>query len=275
MNNTYQIYLISDSTGETLDRIFLALKAQFVNIEYKVHSYSFTRTENQILKILEDAAKNPNAIILYTIVDNNLAKHLANASHEKKIPCFGVLGNLILNFSKILNQKATHEPSGQHILNEEYYNRIEAIQFTMNHDDGNLIKEIDKSDIILVGVSRTSKTPTSIYLANKGFKTSNIPLVNEDSLPEKLKQNPKMNCVIGLSTEPERLADLRKNRMNSLRERENIKYTDLENIRKEVLNAKKTFQKYKWPLIDVTRKSVEETAASVIKIHEIYLNNEK
>ena len=275
MSNTYQIYLISDSTGETLDRIFLALKAQFLNIEYKVHSYSFTRTENQILKILEDASKNLNSIILYTIVDNNLAKYLANVSDEKKIPCFGVLGNLILNFSKILNQKATHEPSGQHILNEEYYNRIEAIQFTMNHDDGNLIKEIDKSDIILVGVSRTSKTPTSIYLANKGFKTSNIPLVNENSLPEKLKQNPKMACVVGLSTEPERLADLRKNRMNSLRETENTKYTDLENIKKEVLNAKKTFQKYKWPLIDVTRKSVEETAASVIKIHEIYLNNAK
>ena len=275
MSNKYQIYLISDSTGETLDRIFLALKAQFLNIEYKVHSYSFTRTENQILKILEDASKNSNSIILYTIVDNNLAKYLANVSDEKKIPCFGVLGNLILNFSKILNQKATHEPSGQHILNEEYYNRIEAIQFTMNHDDGNLIKEIDKSDIILVGVSRTSKTPTSIYLENKGLKTSNIPLVNENSLPEKLKQNPKMVCVVGLSTEPERLADLRKNRMNSLRETENIKYTDLENIKKEVLNAKKTFQKYKWPLIDVTRKSVEETAASVIKIHEIYLNNAK
>ena len=275
MNNTYQIYLISDSTGETLDRIFLALKAQFLNIEYKVHSYSFTRTENQILKILDDAEKNSNAIILYTIVDNNLAKYLANVSEDKKIPCFGVLGNLILNFSKILNQKATHEPSGQHILNEEYYDRIEAIQFTMNHDDGNLINEIDKSDIILVGVSRTSKTPTSIYLANKGFKTSNIPLVNENSLPEKLKQNPNMTCVVGLSTEPERLADLRKNRMNSLRETENIKYTDLENIKKEVLDAKKTFQKYKWPLIDVTRKSVEETAASIIKIHEIYSNNVK
>ena len=275
MNNTYQIYLISDSTGETLDRIFLALKAQFLNIEYKVHSYSFTRTENQILKILEDAGKNTNSIILYTIVDNNLAKYLANVSDDKKIPCFGVLGNLILNFSKILNQKATHEPSGQHILNEEYYDRIEAIQFTMNHDDGNLINEVDKSDIILVGVSRTSKTPTSIYLANKGFKTSNIPLVNENSLPETLKKNPQITCVVGLNTEPERLAELRKNRMNSLRETENIYYTDLENIKKEVLEAKKTFQKYKWPLIDVTRKSVEETAASIIKIHEIYLNNVK
>jgi regulator of PEP synthase PpsR (kinase-PPPase family) len=273
MSNTYQIYLISDSTGETLDRIFLALKAQFKNIEYKVHSYSFTRTENQILKILEDAKKNENSVILYTIVDNNLAKYLANVSDEKKIPCFGVLGNLILNFSKILNQKASHEPSGQHALNDEYYERIEAIQFTMNHDDGNLLNDIDKSDIILVGVSRTSKTPTSIYLANKGFKTSNIPLVNEKSLPKKLRDNPQLTCVVGLNTEPERLVDLRKNRMNSLKEIENIKYTNIENIKKEIEDAKKTFRKYRWPSIDVTRKSVEETAASIIKIHEIYLNN--
>ena len=275
MSNTYQIYLISDSTGETLERIFLALKAQFKNIEYKIHSYSFTRTENQILKILEDAQKNQKSIILYTIVDNNLAKYLANTSNIKKIPCFGVLGNLILNFSKILNQKASHEPSGQHILNDEYYDRIEAIQFTMNHDDGNLLNEIDKSDIILVGVSRTSKTPTSIYLANKGFKTSNIPLVNENSLPDKLKKNPQFTCVVGLSTEPERLADLRKNRMNSFKESDNTKYTNIDDIRNEVLKAKKTFQKYKWPVIDVTRKSVEETAASIIKIHEIYSNNVK
>ena len=275
MVNTYQIYLISDSTGETLERIFLALKAQFKNIDYKIHSYSFTRTENQILKILEDAQSNSNSIILYTIVDNNLAKYLANTSNDKNIPCFGVLGNLILNFSKILNQKASHEPSGQHTLNEEYYDRIEAIQFTMNHDDGNLLNEIDKSDIILVGVSRTSKTPTSIYLANKGFKTSNIPLVNENSLPEKLKKNPHFTCVVGLSTEPERLADLRKNRMNSLKEIDNTNYTNLDDIKDEVIKAKKTFQKYKWPVIDVTRKSVEETAASIIKIHEIYLNNVK
>jgi regulator of PEP synthase PpsR (kinase-PPPase family) len=275
MSNTYQIYLISDSTGETLDRIFLALKAQFQNIEYKVNSYSFTRTENQILKILEDAKKNENPVILYTIVDNNIAKYLANESDNKKIPCFGILGNLILNFSKILNQKASHEPSGQHVLNDEYYERIEAIQFTMNHDDGNLVNDIDKSDIILVGVSRTSKTPTAIYLANKGFKTSNIPLVNENSLPKLLKENPQMTCVVGLNTEPERLVDLRKNRMNSLKETENSSYISLENVKKEVLDAKKTFQRYKWPSIDVTRKSVEETAASIIKIHEIYLNNVK
>jgi len=273
MNNTYQIYLISDSTGETLDRIFLAIKAQFKNIDYKIHTYSFTRTENQVLKILTNAEKSSNSIILYSIVDSSLAKYLANTSEDKKIPCFGVLGDLILSFSKLLNQKASHRPSGQHEMNEEYYKRIAAIQFTMNHDDGNLVKEINKSDIILLGVSRTSKTPTSIYLANKGFKTSNIPLVNENSIPKILKEKPKIACVIGLNTEPERLVDIRKNRMNSLKETENKSYTDLEKIKKEVEEAKSTFRKYKWPTIDVTRKSVEETAASVIKIYEIYKKN--
>ena len=273
MSNTYQIYLISDSTGETLDRIFTAIKAQFKNIDYKIHTYSFTRTENQILKILSSAQENQNSIILYSIVDSSLAKHLARNSEEKNIPCFGVLGDLILSFSKLLNQKASHQPSGQYTLNDEYYKRIEAIQFTMNHDDGNLVKDIKKSDIILLGVSRTSKTPTSIYLANKGFKISNIPLVNENSIPEILKEDPNLTCIVGLSTEPERLADIRKNRMNSLKEAQNKSYTDLSKIKKEVEDAKNTFKKYKWPTIDVTRKSVEETAASIIKIYEIYKNN--
>ena len=183
------------------------------------------------------------------------------------------MGDLILSFSKLLNQKASHQPSGQYQLNDNYYKRIEAIQFTMNHDDGNLVKEIKKSDIILLGVSRTSKTPTSIYLANKGFKTSNIPLVNENSIPQVLKENPRLSCVVGLSTEAERLVDIRKNRMSSLKETENSSYVDINKIKKEVENAKNTFKKYKWPTIDVTRKSVEETAASVIKIYEIYKQN--
>ena len=274
MSNTYQIYLISDSTGETLDRIFTAIKAQFKNIKYKIHTYSFTRTDNQISKILSKAEKEINVIILYSIVDSNLAKFLANTSSEKKIPCYGILGDLILSFSKLLNQKASHQPSGQYALNDEYYKRIEAIQFTMNHDDGNFVKEAKKSDIILLGVSRTSKTPTSIYLANKGFKTSNIPLINESSIPQVLKENPKISCVVGLSAEPERLVDIRKNRMNSLKETENKSYTNLNEIKKEVENAKNAFRKYKWPTIDVTRKSVEETAASIIKIYEIYKQND-
>ena len=273
MNKIYQIYQVSDSTGETLDRIFLAVKAQFDNLEYKVHQYSFTRTENQILKIIDICKKKKNSIILYTIVDTKLAKYLAQISEKEKIPCFGVLGDLILSFSKLLNQKASHIPSGQHALNEEYYERIEAIQFTMNHDDGKLTNDLKKSDIILLGVSRTSKTPTSIYLANRGYKTSNIPLVNQNSLPEILIKNPKLTCIVGLTTEPERLMEIRKNRMNSLKEIESTDYTDLEKVSKEVEEAKKLFKKYNWPTVDVSRKSVEETAASVIKIYEIAKNN--
>ena len=275
MNNTYEVYLVSDSTGETLDRIFLALKAQFKNIEYKVHQYSFTRTENQILKIIDICKKKKNSIILYTIVDTKLTKYLTIITEKEKIPCFGVLGDLMLSFSKLHNQEASHIPSGQHILNKEYYERIEAIQFTMNHDDGKLIKDINKSDIILLGVSRTSKTPTSIYLANRGYKTSNIPLVNQNSLPIILKKNPKLICIVGLTTEPERLVDIRKNRINTLKGKENISYTNYEKISKEIIEAKKLFKKYNWPTVDVTRKSVEETAASVIKIYEISKNNDR
>ena len=269
MKSSHNIYLISDSTGETLDRIFLALKAQFENFDYVVNQLSFTRTENQIKKILENAEKNKNSIILYTIVNSKLAKFLADEALKKKIPCFGVLGDLILNFSKILNQKASHEPSGQHVLNKEYYDRIEAIQFTMNHDDGNNTADIDKSDIVLLGVSRTSKTPTSIYLANRGYKTSNIPLVNEKSVPEKIKKNNFKSCIVGLTTESSRLFEIRKNRLTSLKENENTKYVSIEEIKKELESSKQIFRKNNWPTIDVTRKSVEETAASIIKIYEI------
>jgi regulator of PEP synthase PpsR (kinase-PPPase family) len=269
MKNLYQIYLISDSTGETLDRIFLALKAQFPNFEYETNHFSFTRTESQTLTILKQAKKDRNSIILYTIVNSKLAKFLTEKAYERNIPCFGVLGDLILNFSKVLNQKASHQPSGQHILNEEYYDRIEAIQFTMNHDDGNQTDDIEKSDIILLGVSRTSKTPTSIYLANRGFKTSNIPLVNENSIPPKVTKKNFRPCVVGLVTEAERLYDLRKNRLNSMKEDQNSEYININKIRDELNSARKLFKENNWPTIDVTRKSVEETAASVIKIFEI------
>ena len=272
MKNTHQVYLISDSTGETLDRIFMALKAQFNNFDYDLNQFSFTRTENQITTILNDAKKQESPIILYTVVNSKLAKFLAEKANEKNIPCFGVLGDLILNFSKILNEKATHQPSAQHVLDEDYYKRIEAIQFTMNHDDGNNTENILESDIILVGVSRTSKTPTSIYLANKGLKTSNIPLVNDMSIPNDIVKSKNL-CVIGLTTEAERLYDIRRNRLNSLKENEASDYTNLEKIRSEVEQSKKIYKKNEWPTIDVTRKSVEETAASIIKIFEIQNKN--
>ena len=273
MSNSYQIYLISDSTGETLDRIFLALKAQFKDFDYDTNHFSFTRTENQIKKIFEKINKKKKIIILYTIVDSKLSDFLTNESEKKNIPCFGVLGDLIQSFSKILNQNALHVPSRQHIMNDEYYRKIDAIQFTMNHDDGNSLDDIQKSDIILLGVSRTSKTPTSIYLANKGYKVSNIPIVNKYSIPEDIKKNPKKKCIIGLVAEPKRLAEIRRNRMNSLNETGNKKYIDIQKIQNEVESSKKTFQKFKWPTIDVSRKSVEETAASVIKIYEINKKN--
>ncbi len=273
MSNIYQIYLISDSTGETLDRIFLALKAQFNNFNYKTNHFSFTRTENQIIKILENCKNNRKNIILYTIVDSKLSTFLNSKAQKNNIPCFSVLGDLINNFSKLLNQNSLNVPSRQHILDDDYYKKIDAIQFTMNHDDGNAISDVEKSDIILIGVSRTSKTPTSIYLANKGYKVSNIPIVNKNSIPENIKKNKSKKCIIGLIAEPKRLAEIRKNRMTSLKETGNQKYTSLQKIQDEVESSKNTFIKFKWPVIDVSRKSVEETAASVIKIYEISNKN--
>lgn len=273
MKNTYQIYLVSDSTGETIDRIFTALKAQFAAFKYKTHQFAFSRTKNQINEIIKFSSKNKNSVILYTLVDSELSDHLVKKAEEFNIPCFGVLGELILNFSKILKQNALNIPSRQHKLNDEYYDRVEAIQFTMQHDDGKDLRNIEDSDIIILGVSRTSKTPTSIYLANRGYKTSNIPLINKNSIPENIKLNNKKICIVGLTTDPERLIDLRKNRLRSIRENEKSDYTNLRKISEEVKEAKKAFKKYNWPVIDVTRKSVEETAASIIKIYEINKKN--
>jgi len=269
MNKTYEIYLVSDSTGETLDRIFLALHAQFSNFKYKSHLCSFTRTENQIIKILQVCKKNKDSIILYTIVDTRLAQFLRTKSKAENIPCFGVLGELILQFSKLLHQKASRKPSGQHVLDADYYKRIEAIQFTMSHDDGKVTNDIEKSDIVLLGISRTSKTPTSIYLANRGYKTCNIPIVNKNSIPIELIKNSKTSCVVGLTAEPSRISDVRKNRMNFMNEKKSVSYTNVEKIKSELEMAKNIFKQYNWPIIDVTRKSVEETAASVIKIYDI------
>ena len=269
MGHKYQINLVSDSTGETLDRIFLALKSQFSNFDYEKKEYVFIRTEQQINKIIEESKKKENVIILYTIVETKLAKYISHVCEQKKIPCFGILGNLILNFSKLLNQKATHTPSAQHVLDSEYYKRIEAIQFSMSHDDGMKTEDVRNADIILLGVSRTSKTPTSIYLANRGYKTLNIPLVTGQEIPEVLKKEPDNFCVIGLTVEPSRLSDIRSNRLEIMKEVNIPNYSDLEFIKDEINNSKKLFKKYRWPMIDVTRKSVEETAASVIKILEI------
>ena len=271
MNEKYNVYLVSDSTGETLDRIFLSLKSQFANFEYVKKEFAFIRTEQQINKIIKECNNTENSIILYTIVETKLAKYLANQSEEKSVPCFGVLGNLILSFSKLLNQKAIHKPSAQHVLDDDYYKRIEAIQFTMSHDDGKKMDDTNEADVILLGVSRTSKTPTSIYLANRGYKTVNIPLVLEQKIPEDLKTN-KTSCIIGLIADPGRLSDIRRNRVAIMKDQNLKEYTDLNFIKKEVEDSRNLFKKNNWPIIDVTRRSVEETAASILKIIEIKKN---
>ncbi len=269
MNEKYNVYLVSDSTGETLDRIFLSLKSQFANFEYIKKEFAFVRTEQQIDKIIQECVEMQNSIILYTIVETKLAKYISNKSEKKGVPCFGILGNLILSFSKLLNQKAIHKPSAQHVLDDHYYKRIEAIQFTMSHDDGKKLDDIVSADIVLLGVSRTSKTPTSIYLANRGFKTMNIPLVLEQKIPEELKSSKNKVCTIGLVADPERLADIRRNRVAIMKENNIQEYTNIGAITEEVDKSKQLFKKFNWPIIDVTRKSVEETAASILKIFEI------
>ena len=272
MNEKYNVYLVSDSTGETLDRIFLSLKSQFANFDYDKKEFAFVRTEQQIDKIIDECKNTENSIILYTIVEIKLAKYISTASEKNYVPCFGILGNLILNFSKLLNQKAIHKPSAQHVLDEEYYRRIEAINFTMSHDDGKKLDDILIADIILLGVSRTSKTPTSIYLANRGYKTINIPLVLNHEIPEDLKSKKNKACVVGLIADPERLSDIRRNRVAIMNENRLKEYTNLDSIKEEIDRSKQLYKKYNWPTIDVTRKSVEETAAAILKIFEIQKN---
>ena len=218
MNKIYQVYQVSDSTGETLDRIFLAIKAQFSNFNYKTIHHSFTRTRNQIDNIISKSKTEQNTIILYTIVDKNLAKYMAEETKKNNIPCFEVLGNLIDDFSKLLKQQASHIPSGQHALDAEYYKRIEAVQFTITHDDGKIISDLNNSDVVLVGISRTSKTPTSIYLANRGYKVANIPIIPNKNLPTQLIENCKKTCVVGLICDATRLLDVRRNRIQAMQE---------------------------------------------------------
>ena len=269
MNKIYQIYQVSDSTGETLDRIFLAIKAQFSNFNCKTIHYSFTRTKNQVDKIISQSKIEKNIIILYTIVDNKLAKYLTDETKKNNTPCFDIFSSLISDFSKLLKQEANRKPSGQHTLDEEYYKRIEAVQFTMSHDDGKITSDLNKSDVVLVGISRTSKTPTSIYLANRGYKVANIPFIPNKDMPSQLIEGSKKTCVIGLVCDATRLLDVRRNRIQSMHEDRPGNYTNEKEILTELENSKKLFKKYNWPIIDVTRKSVEETAASIIKILDI------
>ena len=268
MNKFYNIFLVSDSTGETLDRIFLAIKAQFNQFNNTIHHFSFFRTSAQVKTLIEKCKKSENPIIIYTLVDVTIIKEIKKEASHNKYVCFGILDTLLPEFEKVLGKKANHIPSGQHALNKEYYKRISAMQFSIEHDDGQKPETILESDIIVLGISRTSKTPTTIYLANKGFKSANIPLVSDRSVPEEVL-NEKTKTVVGLIADASRLQDIRKTRLNTLSEEKHTSYVDIEKIKEEIEKSKILFKKYNIPVIDVTRKSVEETAASIIKIHEI------
>jgi len=267
MNKTFNFFLVSDSTGETLDRIYLALKAQFPDNNYKIHHFAFMRTTTQTATLIEACKKAKNPIILYTLVEKQTTNHIINECKTFNIPCFGLLDYLIPQFEKIFNQKATLKPSGQHQLNKEYYKKIEAMQFTLQHDDGQRLDTAVDADIIIFGVSRTSKTPTSIYLGERGYKVSNIPLVLHQTLPENIYKSKAVK--VGLTIDPKRLSDVRKTRITILNDKKSSTYADMSNIEKEIDEAKKLFNSKKIPMIDVTRKSVEESAASIIKIFEI------
>ena len=267
MNKTFNFFLVSDSTGETLDRIYLALKAQFPDNNYKIHHFAFMRTTTQTATLIEACKKAENPIILYTLVEKQTTNHIINECKTFNIPCFGLLDYLIPQFEKIFDQKATLKPSGQHQLNKEYYKKIEAMQFTLQHDDGQRLDTAVDADIIIFGVSRTSKTPTSIYLGERGYKVSNIPLVLHQTLPENIYKSKAVK--VGLTIDPKRLSDVRKTRITILNDKKSSTYADMSNIEKEIDEAKKLFNSKKIPMIDVTRKSVEESAASIIKIFEI------
>ena len=267
MNKQYNFFLVSDSTGETLDRIFLAIKAQFPKFNYKIHHFAFMRTSAQTAQLMEKCKESENPVILYTLVEKQTTNHIVSECKSNSIPCFGILDHLIPDFERIFKTKATHVPSGQHALNKEYYKKIEAMQFTLAHDDGQKLNTAVNADIIILGVSRTSKTPTSLYLGERGFKVSNIPLILHQKLPEEIFNSKAVR--VGLTIETDRLKDIRKTRINILNDKKSSTYINQNIISDEINESKKMFQLKKIPMIDVTRKSVEETAASIIKIYEI------
>lgn len=271
MNNKFDLYLVSDSTGETLDRIAVAIKAQFENVNLSIHHFSFVRTKDQIDTLIKRCKKDKNPVILYTLVEQEVVNCLKNIALTEKIICLGVLDHLVLKFESIFEKRANHVPSGQHVLNKEYYEKISAMHFTIEHDDGQKLETINQADIIILGVSRTSKTPTSMYLANRGYKVANIPLTGIENI-EKYSIDFKKKTVVGFIIDARRLEDVRRTRLNLITEHRHTNYINIESIQKEMEDSKRLFNSKNIPVIDVTRRSVEETSASIIKIHEIKHN---
>lgn len=260
----FHIHLISDSTGETLNALAKATFARFENIIPIEHMHVLVRSEKQITRVLSDIDEY-HGIVLHTIVDGELRQKLENHCRELNVPALAVLDPLVVSLSRYLGASVSKKIGAQHTLDNDYFNRIEALNFAIAHDDGALADRISQADVVLVGVSRTSKTPTCIYLAHRGYKAANIPLVpGRSSIPE--LEGTVKPLVVGLIATPERLVQIRKNRLLALNKHEETPYTDLDAIRQEIISARRLYERFNWPVIDVTRRSIEETAATIISI---------
>jgi regulator of PEP synthase PpsR (kinase-PPPase family) len=264
MPETLHLHLLSDSTGETLEVIAKACLAQFDHVEVLRHFWPMVRSEGHLDRVLDDIERRPG-LVLYTLVNSNIRRELEQKTRRRGIYAVSVLDAVTNALSAILGQEAKGRPGRQHALDAAYFARVDAIQFTIAHDDGLGVENWEEADIVLAGVSRTSKTPTSIYLANRGYKVANIPLVPESPPPPALYalEHP---LVVGLTTNPERLIQIRRNRLLSLNQAPETDYVDREAVNSELAFARRIFSDQGWPVIDVTRRSIEETAFAIVRL---------
>jgi hypothetical protein len=260
----FHLHLVSDSTGETLTIIAKAAAVQYAQVRPIEHVHPLVRSKRQLVRVLQEIEQAPG-IVLYTVVNPDLVEELERRCRELTLPCLHVLQPIMKVFESYLGAPQTPTVAGQHVLDGEYFRRIDALNFSMAHDDGRLPDDLNQADIIILGVSRTSKTPTSIYLAQRGYKTANVPLVPGVAPPTVLG-TAHSAFVVGLVASPDRIADIRRNRVRVIGDRDLETYTDRDRIAQELAESRKLFARHKWPVIDVTRRSVEETAATIIKL---------
>jgi regulator of PEP synthase PpsR (kinase-PPPase family) len=263
----FHLHMISDATGETLLNVARAASAQYSDVRAIEHLHSMVRTTKRLDRIITELEEEPG-IVLYTLVERELAEKLENACRELGVPCASVLEPVLQLLQSYLGATSGRRSGAQHVLDAEYFRRIDALNFTLVHDDGQLAGSLEEADIVLVGISRTSKTPTSIYLANRGVKTANIPIVPGIALPAQL-ETLKKPLVVGLIASPERIVALRENRILSLNAASpDLAYTDKASIADEIAFTRKLCARHSWPIIDVTRRSIEETAAAILALRQ-------
>lgn len=264
----FHLHLLSDATGETLIAAGRAVAAQFQSVAAIEHVYPLIRNQSQLDRALNEIVSSPG-IVLYTLVDGNLASQLQTTCSELGTPCLSVLQPIVNMFQSYLGTASTPRPGAQHMLDKEYFKRIDALNYTMIHDDGQQPDHLQEADVLLLGVSRTSKTPTSIYLANRGIRTANIPLVPGVPLPPALDALERP-LIVGLVASPERIVQIRQNRLLTLNADQETAYVDRMAVAEEIAQSRKLFQQKGWPFIDVTRRSIEETAAAIIDLHKAH-----